>query len=127
KVGVGRDASEAFHDFIGFEVSKALLERTVKAVYGLEMKDLFLSEDMAIGSYRHGVSDTKTGITRIPRRDNREIIQQLKPGLAEQRFVFNLSRRDYERDFGRDYQRPGPLTMVFNLLYRLGPKSGPPV
>jgi Zinc dependent phospholipase C len=121
----GAYASEAFHDFIGFEVSKALLERTFKAVYGLEMKDLFLSEDMAIGSYRHAISDTMPAITRIAWRDKREIIQQLKPGLAEQRFVFNLSRRDYERDFGRDYQRPGPLTMVFNLLYRLLPKIGP--
>ena len=121
----GAYASEAFHDFIGFEVSKALLERTFKAVYGLEMKDLFLSEDMAIGSYRHAISDTMPAITRIAWRDTREVIQQLKPGLAEQRFVFNLSRRDYERDFGRDYQRPGPLTMVFNLLYRLLPKIGP--
>ena len=121
----GAYASEAFHDFIGFEVSKALLERTFKAVYGLEMKDLFLSEDMAIGSYRHAISDTMPAITRIAWRDKREIIQQLKPGLAEQRFVFNLSRRDYERDFGRDYQRPGPLTMVLNVLYRLLPKIGP--
>ena len=31
----------------------------------------------------------------------------------------------YERDFGRDYQRPGPLTMVLNMLYRLMPKIGP--
>ena len=121
----GAYASEAFHDFIGFEVSKALLERTFKAIYGLEMKDMFLSEDMAIGSYRHAISDTMPAITRIAWRDKREIIQQLKPGIAEQRFVFNLSRRDYERDFGRDYQRPGPLTMIFNLLYRLLPKIGP--
>jgi len=121
----GAYASEAFHDFIGFEVSKALLERTFKAIYGLEMKDMFLSEDMAIGSYRHAISDTMPAITRIAWRDKREIIQQLKPGIAEQRFVFNLSRRDYERDFGRDYQRPGPLTMILNLLYRLLPKIGP--
>jgi len=121
----GAYASEAFHDFIGFEVSKALLERTFKAIYGLEMKDMFLCEDMAIGSYRHAISDTMPAITRIAWRDKREIIQQLKPGIAEQRFVFNLSRRDYERDFGRDYQRPGPLTMILNLLYRLLPKIGP--
>jgi len=121
----GAYASEAYHDFVGFEVSKPLLERTFKSVYALEMKDVFLSEDLAIGSYRHAISDTIPAITRIAWRDKREAIQRLKPGMAEQRFVFNLSRRDYERDFGRDYQRPGPLTMVLNLLYRLLPKIGP--
>ena len=121
----GAYASEAYHDFIGFEVSKPLLERTFQAVYALEMKDVFLNEDLAIGSYRHAISDTIPAITRIAWRDKREVIQQLKPDVAEQRFVFNLSRRDYERDFGRDYQRPGPLTMVLNVLYRLLPKIGP--
>jgi Zinc dependent phospholipase C len=121
----GAYASEAYHDFIGFEVAKPLLERTFQAVYGLQMKDVFLNEDLAIGSYRHAISNTIPAITRIAWRDKREAIQQLKPDVAEQRFVFNLSRRDYERDFGRDYQRAGPLTMVLKVLYRLLPKIGP--
>jgi hypothetical protein len=125
QAAAGAYASEAYHDFIGFEVAKPLLERTFQAVYALEMKDVFLSEDLAFGSYRHSISDTIPAITRIAWRDKREVIQQLKPGLAQERFVFNLSRRDYERDFGRDYQRPGPLTMVLNVLYRLLPKIGP--
>ena len=121
----GAYASEAYHDFIGFEVAKPLLERTFRAVYGLEMNDVFGNEDLAIGSYRHAISNTIPAITRIAWRDKREVIQQLTPNIAEQRFVFNLSRRDYERDFGRDYQRPGPLTMVLSVLYRLLPKIGP--
>ena len=125
QAAAGAYASEAYHDFIGFEVAKPLLERTFQSVYALEMKDVFLSEDLAIGSYRHAISDTIPAITRIAWRDKREVIQQLKPGLAQERFVFNLSRRDYERDFGHDYQRPGPLTMVLNVLYRLLPKVGP--
>jgi len=121
----GAYASEAYHDFIGFEVAKPLLERTFREVYGLEMNDVFGNEDLAIGSYRHAISNTIPSITRIAWRDKREAIQRLKPDTAEQRFVFNLSRRDYERDFGRDYQRPGPLTMVLSVLYRLLPKIGP--
>ena len=125
QAATGAYASEAYHDFIGFEVAKPLLERTFQTVYALEMKDVFLNEDLAIGSYRHAISDTIPSITRIAWRDKREAIQRLKPDMAQQRFVFNLSRRDYERDFGRDYQRPGPLTMVLNVLYRLLPKIGP--
>jgi hypothetical protein len=125
QAAAGAYASEAYHDFIGFEVAKPLLERTFQAVYGLEMNDVFANEDLAIGSYRHAISDTIPSITRIAWRDKREAIRRLKPGMAQQRFVFNLSRRDYERDFGHDYQRPGPLTLVLNLLYRLLPKIGP--
>ena len=70
-------------DFIGFEVAKPLLERTFLAVYGLEMKDVFVNEDLAIGSYRHAISDTIPTITRIAWRDKREAIQRLKPDTAE--------------------------------------------
>ncbi len=45
--------------------------------------------------------------------------------MAQERFIFNLSRRDYERDFGRDYQRPGLLTRFLGVLYKLLPKIGP--
>jgi hypothetical protein len=45
--------------------------------------------------------------------------------MARERFVFNLSRRDYERDFGRDYQRPGLFTRLITVLYKLLPKIGP--
>ena len=38
-------APEAYHSFIGFRVAKPLLERTFRATYGIEMKDIFLSED----------------------------------------------------------------------------------
>jgi hypothetical protein len=125
QAAAGAYASEAYHDFIGFEVAKPLLERTFQRVYGLEMNEVFLAEDLAIGSYRRAVSDTIPAITRVAWRDKREAIQKVKPGMARERFVFNLSRRDYERDFGRDYQRPGVLTQLLSVLYRLLPKIGP--
>ena len=125
QAAAGAYASEAYHDFIGFEVAKPLLERAFQAVYGIEMKDVFLSEDMAIGSYRHSISNTIPNITRIAWRDKREAIEKVMPGLARERFVFNLSPRDYERDFGRDYQRPGLLTRFLGVLYKLLPKIGP--
>jgi hypothetical protein len=125
QAAAGAYASEAYHDFIGFEVSKPLLERTFQGVYALEMKDLCLSTDLTIGSYRRAISDTIPNITRVAWRDKREAIQKVMPGMARERFVFNLSRRDYERDFGRDYQRPGLLTRFLGVVYRLLPKIGP--
>ena len=45
-------APEAYHDFIGFEVSKPLLERALLKTYGIELKDMFMSVDLALGTFR---------------------------------------------------------------------------
>src|SRR6202030_3556209 len=56
QVAKNRYASEQYHDFIGFKVSKPLLERVFPVVYGLQMNDVLTHEDLAIGSYRFAVS-----------------------------------------------------------------------
>lgn len=43
---------EAYHDFIGFQVSKDLLDRTFQKTYGLTLKDLFRTLDLALGTYK---------------------------------------------------------------------------
>src|SRR5690349_18511721 len=52
QVAKNRYASQQYHDFIGFEVSKSLLERTFPVVYGMQLKDVLPHEDLAVGSYR---------------------------------------------------------------------------
>src|SRR5215469_7562776 len=49
QVAEGNYAPKAYHDFIGFEVSKALLERAFTRTYSLDMSDVFVSLDLAIG------------------------------------------------------------------------------
>ena len=44
QVATGKYRSEAYHDFIGFEVPKEVLERAFRRVYGLEMKDIFADD-----------------------------------------------------------------------------------
>ena len=54
QVGKGNYASQSYHDFIGFEVSKPLLERAFRDTYSLDLASLFTSLDLALGTYRHG-------------------------------------------------------------------------
>src|SRR5712671_694701 len=56
QVAKNRYTSDRYHDFIGFEVSKPLLERAFQETYGLKLDDVFGSVDLAIGSYRRSVS-----------------------------------------------------------------------
>ena len=49
QVAKNRYASQQYHDFIGFQVSKPLLERVFPVVYGVELKDVLAHEDLAVG------------------------------------------------------------------------------
>ncbi len=121
----GAYVSDMYQSFIGFQVAKPVLERAFESTYGIRMDDVFLTEDLAIGSYRHAISETIPEITRIAWRDKREEIQRLNPGAAQEKFVFNLSRQEYDKAYGTDYQKPGLLARILAFLYRLLPKIGP--
>jgi hypothetical protein len=121
----GAYVSDMYQSFIGFQVAKPLLERAFLATYGMEMNEVFLTEDLAIGSYRHAVGQTIPEITRIAWRDKREEIEALNPGAAAEKFVFNLSRQEYDKAYGSDYEKPGLVARFIAFLYRLLPKIGP--
>ena len=116
---------QAYHDFIGFKVSKPLLERAFKATYGLEMKDLFLSEDLAIGTYRHAVGSTIPNVTKVAWEKKQDEIQKMTPGVVRDQFVLTLPRTDYEREYGKDYRKPGFFARILGALYAILPKIGP--
>src|SRR5689334_16169220 len=65
QVAKNRYASQQYHDFIGFKVSKLLLERVFPVVYGLELKDVLPHEDMAVGSYRFAISRLIPQMTQV--------------------------------------------------------------
>src|SRR5690242_7548610 len=52
----GRYAPDAYKGFIGFEVSKPVLERAFEETYGMKIELVFANFDLAIGSYRRTVS-----------------------------------------------------------------------
>jgi hypothetical protein len=118
-------APEAYHSYIGFKVATPALERAFHDTYGLEMKDLFLSEDLAIGTYRHAVGSTIPEITKVAWKKKREQIERVTPGIQRQTFVFNLSRKEYEKEFGSDYAKPHGFARFIAVVYKMVPKVGP--
>src|ERR1043166_1439478 len=96
---------ETYHRFIGFRIAKQLLERAFQNVYGVEMKKICLSEDLAIGTYRRGASEIIPQMTQIAWKERRADIIKLKPGLTKKKFVYRLSRSNYEKEWGNKYQR----------------------
>jgi hypothetical protein len=125
QVAQGNYAPEAYHSFIGFEVSKPLLERAFRATYSLELSDVFASVDLALGTYRHTVSGLIPAATRAAWILNGDELTRARPGLTRDRFIFNLTRAEYEKEWGAGYERPGIGSRVIAFLFRLVPKWGP--
>ncbi len=125
QVAAGAYLPEAYHGFIGFQVAKPVLERAFRATYGLEMKDVFGDEDLAISTYRRSVSRLIPELTRAAWKSKKEDIARLMPGVEERAFIYIYTRRQYEKDFGTAYRRPGVFARVIGLFYRLLPKIGP--
>ena len=125
QVAKNRYASQQYHDFIGFQVSKPLLERTFPIVYGVELKDVLAHEDLAIGSYRFAVSRMIPQMTQIALRTHKKDMMKETPDFAKEKFLYRLSRSDYEKEWGKDYAKPDFGTRVWSVLLRYMPKIGP--
>jgi Zinc dependent phospholipase C len=124
-VAHGGYALQAYHDFIGFKVAEPLLERAFRRTYGLEMEDLFVSEDLAIGTFRHAVGSTIPEVTKVAWEKKQDQIQKTTPGVLRERFVLTLPRAAYDKKYGTDYSKPGAFGRVLSVLYALVPKVGP--
>jgi hypothetical protein len=125
QVAKNRYASQQYHDFIGFQVSKSLLERVFPIVYGVELKDVLAHEALAVGSYRFAVSRLIPQMTQVALQTHKKDLMRETPDFAKKKFLYRLSRSDYEKQWGKDYVKPGLGTRVLSTLLRYVPKIGP--
>src|SRR5246500_2632080 len=125
QVAKNRYASQQYHDFIGFQVSKSLLERVFPVVYGVELKDVLTHEDMAVGSYRFAVSRLIPQMTKVALQTHKKELMRETPNFAKRQFLYRLSRSDYEKQWGKDYVKPGVGTRILSTLLRYMPRVGP--
>lgn len=125
QVARGHYASNSYHDFIGFEVSKDLLDRAFQRTYGLKLKDLFHTLDLALGTYRFSVSTVIPTLTKTAWSLKSKEITKDQPTISRKQFLYNLQRASFEKEWGATYQRPGFGARMLGFFLRLMPRSGP--
>ncbi len=125
QVAKNRYASQQYHDFIGFQVSKPLLERAFPVVYGVELKDVLTHEDLAVGSYRFSVNELIPQMTRVALQTHKKDLMRETPNFSKKKFLYRLSRSSYEKEWGKDYVKPGVGARILAVLLRYMPKIGP--
>ena len=118
-------APQGYHDFIGFEVSKPLLERAFLKTYGVPLKDVASTVDLSLSSYRHSVASIIPEMTKVAWREKEKELMQASPGLTKQKFVYALARSSYEKEWGTDYGKPGAWARFLAFLFEILPKVGP--
>jgi hypothetical protein len=125
QVARGQFKSDAYQDLIGFEVARPLLERAFQETYGLELKELFGNVGLAIGTYRRAASQIIPDVTRVAWREKRDEILAATPDVAEQDFVYTMTRQQYEDAFGTAYRKPGFFVRIVVAIFKIIPKFGP--
>src|SRR5678816_3698418 len=93
--------------------------------YGMEMKDVFGSVTLALGTYRYTVSSIIPGMTRVAWSLKKDQLQKEIPGITRKKFLYNLSRSSYEKEWGTEYHKPGCGTKILTFLFRWLPGRGP--
>jgi len=120
-----RYASDEYKAFIGFEVAKPVLERAFLETYGMPIEKVFLSFDLAIGSYRRAVGSVLPAMTRIAWQINKQEIRKDVPGITRKKFLYNLSRSSYEKNWGSTYTKLTRRSQILAFVFRIVPKVGP--
>ena len=125
QVAKNRYSSDQYHDFIGFEVSKPLLERAFAKTYGLPLGDVLHPVDLSIGTFRRAASTFIPELTRVALEVQRPDAVHDKQNDSQKLFLYHLSRSEYEKQWGKDYRKPGFLTQLVAFILKWIPKIGP--
>ena len=117
--------SDSFHDFIGFEVAKPVLQRAFQDTYGIPFHQVISNEDLAIGTFRRAISKVVPEMTRVALLARKKEIVADTPNFDAKKFRYYLSRANYQREWGKGYRYPGFGTRVLAFFLNFVPKVGP--
>ena len=125
QVAKNRYTSDRYHDFIGFEVSKPVLERAFQDTYGIPLSDVLSKEDLAVGTFRRAIGTIIPEMTRVALIARKQEIVSETPNFNARKFRYYLSRANYQKEWGKGYRRPGFGTRLLAFFLKFVPKVGP--
>jgi hypothetical protein len=91
----------------------------------MRIEEVFLNLDLAIGSYRRAVGTILPALTKVAWQIKSQEIRKDAPGITRKKFLYNLSRSSYEKNWGSTYERPGIRSRMLAGVFRVVPRIGP--
>ena len=89
------------------------------------IEQVFLNLDLALGSYRRAVGTVLPALTKVAWQIKSQEIRKDAPGITRRKFLYNLSRSSYEKNWGATYQRPGLCSRMLAGFFHIVPRVGP--
>jgi hypothetical protein len=91
----------------------------------VELKDVLPREKLTISSYRYAVSRLIPEMTQVALRTHKKDMTREEPSFSKRKFLYRLSRSDYEKNWGKEYTKPEFGARVLSAPLHYMPKIGP--
>ncbi len=120
----GNYASDKYHSFIGFQVSRPLLERAFIKTYGLNINDIFNDLPLAISTFRWIVKDIFPTLTKAAWSSKKREIRKSVPGITRRKFEYKMRTANYYHEYGKKHEKPGFIPGALAVIIKMLPKVG---
>jgi hypothetical protein len=126
EIAKGNYASQSYRGFIGFKVDTAVLAKAFFETYALDINEVFNNHfQLATETFRWIVANIFPVITKTAWASKKNFILQQNTTATSKNFAFKMRRREYNKQFGTGYKRPGFLPTMLSFFIRVMPKVGP--
>jgi hypothetical protein len=125
EIARGNYASTTYHDFIGFQVSKPLLERAYLKTYGQDINDVFGNLDLTISTFRWAVKSLFPIVTHSAWELKKNDIKKMNPSANERSFHYHMKNKAYYKEFGSSREKPKFKEVIVAFIIKIIPKIGP--
>ncbi|MFI5186210.1 MAG: zinc dependent phospholipase C family protein [Chitinophagales bacterium] len=119
----GNYSSETYHDYIGFQVAKPVLERAFFKTYGLDVNNLFGDFSRTVGTFRWIVKSFFPTITKAAWLTRSDEIRKASPNATVRQFIYRMHRKNYRNEFKNE--KPRFLVQILSGFIAILPKIGP--
>ncbi|GAA4083523.1 zinc dependent phospholipase C family protein [Mucilaginibacter panaciglaebae] len=125
QIARGNYLPQSYHNFIGFNVARPVLERAYLITYGEDINKVFADLSLTIASFRWSVKTLLPALTRTAWIIKKNDILKLNPKATRRSFSFKYNRKDYIKKYGNKREKPKFDEWFFAALIEIAPKIGP--
>ena len=122
----GNYASQSYRNLIGFKVDTAVLAKAFMETYGLSINAVHSNHfSRSVETFRWIVANILPVITRQAWAAKKNYILKNDSTATSRRFNYRMKQRNYNKEFGTGYKRPGFFPTALSFFIRVLPKVGP--
>lgn len=121
----GNYVPQSYHDYIGFNVAKPVLEKAFMKTYGEDINKVFGNLNLTISTFRWSITSLFPSLTRTAWQIKRADIKKANPTARERTFHYRIKRKEYYQEFGREREKPKFKERIYARIIQILPKIGP--